>query len=607
MDFTRLNLNQAATHRFSQALYACMEEVGSTKGALYLHDPDRQEFYLVATYGWPRGLQPPELIRTDDPFLVWVHRERRTFVLNEAGGYPELAVLNVGPEPSRYLISPVYDHGDWVGLLIQRDRVRGGPYDLDRDEGPTAQICESIVSILQEFGAFLAGEAQATVPVIPLNMDWIPGALTGAEGGTEPASAAVQPLPVEVPRSEALVPTLETDPRESLEGFQVTAAGQAFAPMAAAQDTELVRFDDSRELPQEAPEASQSGRGTQPSAPDRKVRPGTFLPEQRTFFWEAAALLSQCVEVDAVALWMSEPDEVRPILTYSQYPLSSDLKQQIMAHVTFHLNRVSQQELRIHSRAEWMEQEPLAGVFQTYLPVVLMEEEGSNDMLLLFRMRHQPFTDPEIQRIQQVGRMLGYHLQEGRLHERYHKAFLSVSHRLLLSADARAPELRPHSMNTAKLARALALRLDLASAEVEAVSIAAILHDVGTLLLDPAILAKGRLSVDEMAKMRTHPLLAAAFLRDFRFPYDVLKIIRHHHERFDGRGYPDGLQGDAIPIGSRIIALIEAYEVMSSGKGYKTPKPQREILEEFQREAGAQFDPVLVAEFLPLVTGTWDE
>ena len=82
----------------------------------------------------------------------------------------------------------------------------------------------------------------------------------------------------------------------------------------------------------------------------------------------------------------------------------------------------------------------------------------------------------------------------------------------------------------------------------------------------------------------------------------MLRVIRHHHERWDGTGYPDGLKGEEIPIGSRIISLIEAFEVMSSGNGYKTPKSSREILEELRREASAQFDPVLVSDFIDYLT-----
>jgi putative nucleotidyltransferase with HDIG domain len=194
--------------------------------------------------------------------------------------------------------------------------------------------------------------------------------------------------------------------------------------------------------------------------------------------------------------------------------------------------------------------------------------------------------------------MVGFHLQEVRLHERYHRAFLSVSHRLLSSVEGGAPKLRDHSLATARLARSFALHLELQAAELEAVCIASILHDVGTFLLDPRLLSKPGLSPEEVTRIQAHPVLATTFLKDFRFPFDVLGIIRHHHERWDGGGYPDGLSGESIPLGSLIINLIEAFEVMNDGSAFKGPRPHREILEELRREAGGQFDPTLVAEFM---------
>jgi len=295
-----------------------------------------------------------------------------------------------------------------------------------------------------------------------------------------------------------------------------------------------------------------------------------------------------------VALWVEEPDELRPVLAFSRATLSDALKQQLLAHVTFHLAGVEQKQLHLLARPGDKAAAPLDGAFQTLIHLALGPDSGPRDLLFLFRLEHKALTGAELGRMAQAGRLMEMHLQEGRLHERYHRAFLSVSHRILKSGEGRFPALRSHSLATAKLARNLALRLDLPSTEVEAVSIAAILHDVGTLMLDPGMMAKESLSAEELAQVRTHPVLASTFLKDFKFPFDVLKIIRHHHERWDGRGYPDGLAGEHIPVGSRIIGLIEAFEVMTSGKSYRKAVTLPLALEELQREAGSQFDPAVV-------------
>ncbi len=337
-----------------------------------------------------------------------------------------------------------------------------------------------------------------------------------------------------------------------------------------------------------------------PVSPERKR--GMTPPEHRAYFWEIAGLLTQILSTGAVALWIEDPEEIRPILAYSQFPLSTELQQQILAHATFHLPKVREQDLRLITRVEMADIPEMKGVFATYMPLLLNESSEGHDLLMVFRQEDQSFSLTEIEAIQQLGRMLGLYLQEARLHERYYHAFISVSHRILQSSESRLPTLRPHSLATARLARDLALRLDLPSEEVEAVSIAAILHDVGTLLLDPQMLAKAELSSEEMKRVRTHPELAAVFLKDLRFPFDVVRMIRHHHERWDGYGYPDGLRETAIPMGSRIIALIEAYEVMTSGKSYRKPRGFRQALEELKNESGTQFDPRVVEAFSELMT-----
>jgi putative nucleotidyltransferase with HDIG domain len=352
-------------------------------------------------------------------------------------------------------------------------------------------------------------------------------------------------------------------------------------------------------LPWEADRTLSGWVAPAPVNPDRKR--GMVPPEQRAFFWEIAGLLSQILSASAVALWIDDPEEIRPILAFSTLPLSPELQQQILAHATFHLPTVREQDLRLITRNEMAESPEIKGAFSTYMPLLLNETLHGHDLLMVFRQEDHSFSIAEIEVIQQLGRILGLHMQEARLHERYHHAFLSVSHRILQSSEGRMPTLRPHSLATARLARDLALRLELTTEEVEAVSIAAILHDVGLLLLDPTMLAKPVLTSDELKKVRNHPELAAVFLKDLRFPFDVVKMIRHHHERWDGRGYPDGLRETSIPLGSRIIGLIEAYEVMTSGKGYRNPRGFRQVLAEIENEAGSQFDPKVVEAFRELM------
>jgi len=584
MAVSPLILGEALANRCSQVLYRCMEEVGSTKGVLYLRVPGQGAFEVVSFYGWPRGTRPPVSIPEGHPLLIRTQRQRRTYVVNDASESPELSAFGQGGEWPRYLITPVYLQGDWVGLLIQRDRIKGGTFEAERDEPPTLAICGDLVVALKEFH-FYGGPR--SVPMQPIGPGRVPEGLpTAADliGEVAPApERLLPPVPPAAHHARAAgpgVPSTGPSTRERLYGFP---GGK----------------NDYTSLPWEADRTLSGWVAPAPVNPER--RPGMVPPELRGFFWEIAGLISQILPATAVALWIEDPEEIRPILAFSTLPLSPDLQQQILAHATFHLPAVREPDLRLISRTEMPEVPPLMGAFATYMPLLLNETPHGHDLVMVFRLEDHSFSLAEVEAIQQLSRILALHLQEARLHERYHHAFLSVSHRILQSGEGRMPSLRPHSLATARLARNLALMLDLPTEDVEAVSIAALLHDVGLLLLDPQMLAKPTLTGEEMKKVRDHPELAAVFLKDLRFPFDVIRIIRHHHERWDGRGYPEGLRETAIPMGSRIIGLIEAYEVMTSGKGYRRPQGFRQALVELRNEAGSQFDPAVVEAFSELM------
>ena len=552
--------SDSLSHRLSQLLYQCMEDLGSTKAALYLAIPGQPEFRLVSDYGWPRLLPPPQQLEPAHPLLTLLQRERQGVLGDDLAAYPELGPFCLGSEHPRFYVTPIHDRGETIGVLIQRDPSKGVSFSRERHERATQRICHAVAQALSSFlpQTSITAEPRLTEKVAVLH---VPAPATEAMAGSQASC-----LP---PGTEAV------------ERFQTVPAPPALSP-TSTQPLPTLRYAGALEL--------------------NPAEPGTLSPEQRTFFWEAASLLCRMVPASAVALFVSDPsDSAHPILAYSRLPLSLDLKQQIMTTFVARLPDRPQGDLRLVSRSEWLDREAQQGSFLTFLPVLLEEQFGDNDLLALFRLEDRPFTEHEQEFISQVSRMLGFYLQEARLHERYHESFLSVSLRILASADGRLPDLRPQSVHTAQLSRDLARWLQLPSGEVEAVGISAILHDVGTLLLDRTILDKPSLSAADRAQVQTHPVLASTFLKDFKFPFDVMHIIRHHHESWDGRGYPDGLSGETIPLGSRIIHLVESYQVMTSGTSYKPPKPVVAALRELEQLAGIQFDPELVSEFIQML------
>jgi len=141
-------------------------------------------------------------------------------------------------------------------------------------------------------------------------------------------------------------------------------------------------------------------------------------------------------------------------------------------------------------------------------------------------------------------------------------------------------------------------KLNLSKKESERIYFAGLLHDIGMFCLPAEMFNKKvGLTEDELAMLKLHPAAGAKILSNISFLKEVVPIVRHHHEKFDGSGYPDGLKGKDIPYGSRILALADFCDVLISGRPYKDKKVIEEIIEEVKKESGKHFDPELVEEF----------
>lgn len=170
---------------------------------------------------------------------------------------------------------------------------------------------------------------------------------------------------------------------------------------------------------------------------------------------------------------------------------------------------------------------------------------------------------------------------------------------LASAVDAKDPMTEHHCGRVADQALVLARRAGLAQEDVEAVGYGAVLHDVGKIGINEAVLRKpGMLTDVERAEMQRHPAIGAAILQPLRLGRIVGPIVRAHHERWDGAGYPDGLSGTDIPIGARIVAVVDAHDAMTHDRPYRARLSDDEARTELIRHRGGQFDPELVDLFL---------
>jgi|688.fasta_scaffold560942_2 response regulator RpfG family c-di-GMP phosphodiesterase len=172
---------------------------------------------------------------------------------------------------------------------------------------------------------------------------------------------------------------------------------------------------------------------------------------------------------------------------------------------------------------------------------------------------------------------------------------------LLRALDLHGPGEAEHADRVAVYSVATAEAMGLSDEVLEDVQKAALLHDIGKIAIDRSLLRKlGDLTDADLALLRKHAEMCEEVLIDLPWLENAVPYVRHHHERFDGGGYPDGLAGDAIPIGARIIAVAETYDHLAYGTHYRPPVGTELATHVLRLESGKQFDPVVVEAFLSI-------
>ena len=202
---------------------------------------------------------------------------------------------------------------------------------------------------------------------------------------------------------------------------------------------------------------------------------------------------------------------------------------------------------------------------------------------------------------------LAVFLDNARLYRDLDGMFMGALSALVSAIDAKDPYTRGHSQRVALLSRQIAEAAGLSAGEVKQAHIAGLVHDVGKIGVPESILRKqGRLDDDEFAQIKEHPETGFRILRDIPQFAPVLGGVRHHHERYDGLGYPHGISGESIPLLARVIAIADTFDAMSSTRTYRSARPRPQVLAEIARCAGNQLDPALVPVFLSLDLRAYD-
>ncbi len=214
----------------------------------------------------------------------------------------------------------------------------------------------------------------------------------------------------------------------------------------------------------------------------------------------------------------------------------------------------------------------------------------------------KPFTKDNLKLVFTMANDAAFAIENATLYQNLHESYLSIIRALVSALELKDSYTRGHSESVTRYAVALAKKLKLSPQEIESIEVAAILHDVGKIGVQESILNKpGKLNDEEWKEVKQHPEFSYKILKEVNFPWKIKPLIRAHHERYNGKGYPSGLKGRAIPLGARIIAVADSFAAMTSDRAYRKGLSKEVAIEELKRVAGTQLDPELVKVFVEMV------
>jgi HD-GYP domain-containing protein (c-di-GMP phosphodiesterase class II) len=238
---------------------------------------------------------------------------------------------------------------------------------------------------------------------------------------------------------------------------------------------------------------------------------------------------------------------------------------------------------------------PLKGVDE-YIGLLVLGDKGEN--------RHDSFSSTKVRLINVISDYAASAIQRALLHERLEETFLETIVALANAVDARDTYTGDHSQRMATLSTKIGKVMNLEQSQIEALHWASILHDIGKIGVPDLILnKKGPLTKEEWVIMKEHPVIGSQIVAPIKYLSSVSPIIRGHHEKYDGSGYPHGLAGEEIPLGARILAVVDAYIAIRDERVYSKSHTHEEAIAELRRSSGSHFDPEIVDVFCKTITG----
>ncbi|HEY5973553.1 MAG TPA: HD domain-containing phosphohydrolase, partial [Geobacteraceae bacterium] len=211
------------------------------------------------------------------------------------------------------------------------------------------------------------------------------------------------------------------------------------------------------------------------------------------------------------------------------------------------------------------------------------------------------YTNDELELLSTIAAQASIAIKNAKLYDEQQKTYMNTIHALVSAIEASDSYTRGHSERVTRYSLSLAKKLGLPQERLKIIERAAILHDIGKIGIDLSLLHKeGKLTPEDIFDLQQHPLIGMKILEPIEFLHDVRLCIGQHHERFDGKGYPNSISSDQMLIESRILAIADAFDAMTSNRPYRRALPLTIAVKELTDNAGTQFDPHMVPHFIEL-------
>jgi len=310
---------------------------------------------------------------------------------------------------------------------------------------------------------------------------------------------------------------------------------------------------------------------------------------------EAAATTVRCAielaEADAVFAF-AKPDADKPMELLQSLGDAADALLSRHADAVAELRDLAAREGRVVLRGG--EDGPARDALVAAAVPLAGEDEAIGALVAIQTRSAEPFDERRVDALTTLAALASVSLRNADLRDAQRNFFAHMTELVVTALDAHLRQQRGHGDRVAQYANRVGRSLGLSEKELQTLHFSALLHDIGMLRIDRKLLETEKAYVQ-------HPRIGARMLERIRLWQDLAPVVMHHHERFDGTGYPEGLGGESIPMAARIIAVCEAFDVMVSQATYKPTKSTAEALRELEAFAGTQFDPTVVRTFLDLV------